>query len=478
MTRAIVLGGGVAGLAAAYRLLQLRPDWQVTVFEEEERVGGLAACWKVEGFSADLGPHRIYTELPEIEALLPELVEQDQMLTVARRSELLLRGHFYRYPVRAGELLRQMGVVTMVRLGLSAVAGKVAGFLKGRTSNYEDWMVASFGRGVYRLIIEPYTRKVWKIEPAQLSSEVARVRVSAGNVNRLVQQLLGRTGGRKGTQSALSSFSYLRGGVEGLVRSLEQKVIKAGGEIVTSRRVCGFRGSEGGLHQVEICMADAGGLPVAESADFIISTVPVTNLVRMLQPVKADEAARKTADELVYIGLILVGVVVRRPRFTANSWIYFPEEQFVFNRSYEPKNFDPSMAPEDRSLAVFEVTARWDSDLWKSPDGEIIERVKSDAVKSGLLQKEEIETAFAVRIPYTYPLYSTGYHQKLDTVFGYLGQFSNLVSTGRQGLFNHNNMDHSMLMGIRAAECVAEGEKPAQRWYAGLEQFAGFRIVD
>src|SRR5215207_3311334 len=111
----VILGGGVAGLAAAYRLLQLQPGWQVTIVEKADRVGGLAVGWRNDEFAADLGPHRIYTELTEIEALLPELIAKDQMITVQRRSELLLGGHYYRYPVRATELLRVMGPLRMAR---------------------------------------------------------------------------------------------------------------------------------------------------------------------------------------------------------------------------------------------------------------------------------------------------------------------------------------------------------------------------
>lgn len=477
--KVIILGGGVAGLATAYRLQQLRPEWRITILEKDSRVGGLAVGWRNKEFSADLGPHRIYTELPEIEALLPELISRDQMITVQRRSELLLDGHFYQYPVRATELLRVMGPVRMARLGFSAVGGKLRG-LTEKPRNYEEAMVANFGRAVYQMIVEPYTRKVWKIAPRELSEEVARVRVSAGNVNRLVRQLFSRKEGRKGTQSALNSFAYIRGGVEGLVKSLEAKVRAAGATILTEQDVTGFKiGEAGEVSQVTV---RGGSQAESHAADAVISTLPITDLVGMLRPHNSSTAASSAAEGLVYVGLILVALVVKRPQFTANSWIYFPEEKFVFNRSYEPRNFDASMAPADRTMVVFEVTARWDEPLWQQSDEELITAVKADAIRSRLVGEDEIEAAFAVRVPHTYPLYTTDYQERLNTIFGYLREFENLVSTGRQGLFNHNNMDHSMLMGIRAAETLAaadeKGTAAARTWYDNLHQFANFRIVD
>jgi protoporphyrinogen oxidase len=465
-------------LAAAYRLLQLKPDWQVLILEQAERVGGLAVGWRNNEFAADLGPHRIYTELPEIEALLPELIAKDEMLTVQRRSELLLDGHFYQYPVRAGELLKVMGPVRMARFGFSAIAGKLRGFVS-KARNYEDAMIANFGRAVYQAIVEPYTRKVWKIAPRELSEEVARVRVSAGNVNRLVRQLLGRADGKKGTQSALSSFTYIRGGVEGLVKNLEAKACSAGANIELEQEVTGLHLN--GTQVAQVAVNSPTG-PRLVSADYFISTLPITDLVSMLQSTQPDPASATARDGLVYIGLVLVALVVTRSQFTPNSWIYFPEDEFVFNRSYEPRNFDPSMAPQDRTMVVFEVTARWDEPLWKMSDPAIIEAVRRDALKTGLLHEDEIEAAFAVRVPHTYPLYSIDYQQRLETIFQYLRRFTNLVTTGRQGLFNHNNMDHSMLMGIRAAETTAAADSAngnaAEPWYANLNQFANFRIVD
>lgn len=471
---ALILGGGVCGLAAAYRLLQLAPGCRVTVLEAGPRTGGLAASWRCDEFSADLGPHRVYTELPEIEALLPELIARDEEMTVTRRSQLLLGGHMYRYPVRPAELLRVMGPVRMGALGFSAVAGKVRGLARP-PRNYEDAMVAAFGRGVYDLIIAPYTRKVWKTDPAGLHAEVARVRVSAGGATRMLRSLFAR-GGAKTSQTALSHFTYIRGGAEGLVRSLQRKVEELGGVIETGCRVEGLDARDGRVTGVR----PAGGGP-ARTADMVISTIPVTDLVGHLGATHPDADAASAAGGLDYLGLVLAGIVLRRGAMSPNCWLYFPEDGIVFNRAYEPRNFDPGMAPEGRTMVVFEVTARWDDPLWTAPADDTAQAVLADALRLGLFARDEVENVFALKVKHTYPLYRLDYAERLGRVHRYLAGFRNLLSTGRQGLFNHNNMDHSMLVGMRAAELAvsagADGDAAA-RWYAGLGQFAHFRIVD
>ena len=66
----------------------------------------------------------------------------------------------------------------------------------------------------------------------------------------------------------------------------------------------------------------------------------------------------------------------------------------------------------------------------------------------------------------------------LARVHDYLRTFPNLISAGRQGLFNHNNMDHCIAMGRAAARCVQAHDAPAAPWCDDLDQFDNFRIVD
>lgn len=487
--RTYILGGGLAGLAAAYRLSLLRPGTKISVIEQEAEFGGLASLWQIGDFSADLGPHRIYTELPEIQALLPELISEGEKLTVPRKSELLLKNHFYRYPVQAPELLRHLGPFTVGRLGFSAVCGKLRGMVNSDAANYEDFMVKAFGRQAYRLIAEPYTRKVWKINPKELAADVARVRISAGNASAIIRQWIKKDKDSSAAKpTALKSFTYFKGGVQGLVKSLTDKCAKAGVEFIKGTTVRGLTFRPSGDIDAVICTDDRD-FEHTYFAENVISTLPLPDLMDMVAKGKenndlfAEESellktAKATADTLDYIGLILIAVMVDKPQVTPNSWIYFPEEYLIFNRAYEPKNFDPGMAPSGKSLLMLEVTSRWNQVPWNLSDAQITEQARLDLVSTGILKYEEIRDMAVRRLPHTYPLYTTDYKEKLETVFRCLERTENLVSTGRQGLFNHNNMDHSMLMGIRAADAVINSPNPAKIWYNKLNQFDHFRIVD
>jgi protoporphyrinogen oxidase len=175
----VVLGAGVAGLAAAHYLSRSSRQ-AVIVLEREERVGGLASTLDWEGCRIDLGPHRIYTLLPEIERFILDLLG-DEVLRVRRQSSMFLRGRYLRYPVSFGEILKTLGFACAARIGLG-YAGSLLSFWKRLSrseESYADYISSRFGGYLYRLLFQDYAIKVWQEDPSNLSADMARVRLAA-----------------------------------------------------------------------------------------------------------------------------------------------------------------------------------------------------------------------------------------------------------------------------------------------------------
>src|SRR5690606_25404556 len=86
--RVIIIGGGVAGLGAALRLAR-SGRFRPLILEREREPGGLARSLHFKGLSTDLGPHRLHTELPEVEDLFSEACAPS-LYTVQRRSRIYL----------------------------------------------------------------------------------------------------------------------------------------------------------------------------------------------------------------------------------------------------------------------------------------------------------------------------------------------------------------------------------------------------
>ena len=101
--RVVVLGAGVTGLSAAYRLSQ-NPDTEVHVFEKESEVGGLCRSFREDGFILDYGPHKFYTL---IEGVLEEMCQLmgDDFLVREKSQNLFINGKYFDFPLKMTEML-------------------------------------------------------------------------------------------------------------------------------------------------------------------------------------------------------------------------------------------------------------------------------------------------------------------------------------------------------------------------------------
>lgn len=475
-TPAVIIGGGVAGLASALRLGQsgrIAP----LVLESEDKPGGLARSLHFKGVSTDLGPHRLHTELPEVKELIASIAGPS-LYTVKRRSRIYLRGKFLDYPPSPLQALAHLGPLRVAGFGISRLLQSLRPAAPEQT--YESLMRRAFGPALYEFLLRPYTQKVWKTDPAEIHPDTARVRVSAGSLGKMIMGLFRRE--KQGSETALREFLYVRGGVETLVRHLVEHAKAAGAELRLSKPVTSIRlvqGTKPGRWRAGAIDCAGEELEIPEGGT-VISTVPLTVLLGdLLPPVPELEPARRAASGLTYLNFIFVCVIVNRKIISGDNWLYFPEPEWIFNRAYEAKNFDPEMGPEDRSVLCVEITCRPGDALEREADEAITARVIEQLERTGLFRADEVDETLVYRLRYGYPLYSLDYAERLDTIFKGLASIDNLLSSGRQGLFNHNNTDHSIFMGLRAADAILEGGLvPADRWYAAVDRFKHFRIVD
>ena len=464
----VILGGGVAGLAAGHYLA--RAGHAVTVVERGPVTGGLCASFKSHGFTLDYGPHKLYSVVPGI---LDELrsIMGDGLLEHRKKNRIRLLGRYMDYPLSLGNLLPLLGPVRATKLGLG-YAGALAGGLLGRRepASYEEYILQRFGRGVYELVFEPLAWKVWG-DPKQLSAELARARIPSGGASELILRLLEL---RANTEDLDAKFFYYpKGGFGAWPERLAEGIRAAGGRLLTGATPRKLERQGGIVRAVEV---EAGGASERLPCDVLISSIPIHALAALLHPGDAEVEAE--TRRLRLRDLALVYVILKQDRLTDDHWIFFPERQYPFNRLFEQKAMSAELGPEGRTAVCCDITCDEGDALWSSPDEALVKRCLDAMVEAGLTRPEALDTGFVKRFRRFYPMYTVDFRERLGAVYDRLRVAENLILTGRLGMFNYNNSDHCLDMGRFIATEMDRGQSPREIW-AGLEErVRSYKIVD
>jgi len=171
---AVIIGGGPAGLTAAFELA--RHGVPVIVLEQDRQVGGLARTVEYRGFRFDIGGHRFFTKVPAVQALWRHMLGPD-FLVRPRLSRIFYGGKFYDYPLKPLNVVKNLGIVTTVADLASYVVAKLRP-IRPEVS-FADWVTNRFGRRLYRTFFKTYTEKVWGIPCERIAAQWAAQRIVA-----------------------------------------------------------------------------------------------------------------------------------------------------------------------------------------------------------------------------------------------------------------------------------------------------------
>ncbi|MFO1036821.1 MAG: FAD-dependent oxidoreductase [Geminicoccaceae bacterium] len=441
-----VIGAGPAGLTAAYRLQQLGA--QVELFEASSTVGGLARTIELWGQRVDMGPHRFFSKDARVNRLWLEVIGRDYRM-VERCTRIFYGGRFYDYPLRATNALRTMGP--------GRAAACLASYARELLSpscppesirTFEDWVVSRFGRQLYEMFFKSYSEKLWGIPCHELDADFAAQRIKGFSLGEAVRDMLGLNKGSHRTLVDL--FAYPTAGTGEVYERMSRAVVEAGGKVHLSRPI--RKVATDGSTVIGIEPTD--GPPLA--FDHVVSTMPLTHLVRGLGTLPA-EVERATAN-LRYRNTILVFLHVEAVDLFKDQWVYVHAPSVGTGRVTNFRNWVPELYGEQRSSVLACEYWCYDEDaIWTEADATLVDRATRELREISLLAGQPVIGGHVVRLPRCYPVYASGYKAALDPIVEHLRKFANLWPIGRYGSFKYNNQDHSILMGLLAAENIMQG---------------------
>ncbi|MBE6091831.1 MAG: NAD(P)/FAD-dependent oxidoreductase [Selenomonas ruminantium] len=492
MKTAIIIGAGPAGLTAAYYLLK-ETDIHPIIIEKEDFVGGIARTVEYKGNRMDIGGHRFFSKNQEIvdlwEKLLPvqgkkamddKLLKRncqlqdngpdpetadEVMLNRHRISRILYMRRFFDYPISLG--INTIANLGLMRLMLVIVSYIKAVFVKLPENNLENFMINRFGKKLYKMFFKDYTHKVWGRYPAEIDASWGSQRIKGVSVYKMLAHFVAQVlhiRSHKVETSLIDHFYYPKYGPGQLWQKMKVEIEKQGGEIYLNCAVQELIREKGRI--VGVKTQQDREIEVWH-ADYIISSMPIKDLVRDIQDDNLPAEVKDVADGLLYRDFITVGVLVDKLKLknttkiktlgniVPDCWIYIQEPDVKIGRLQIFNNWSPYLVqdPAHKVWLGLEYFCQENDDKWTMPNEEFIQFAIGELERIGVISAEDVEDSVCIHVPKAYPAYF-GRYKDFAVVRKYLDSIENLYCIGRNGQHRYNNMDHSMMTAIEAVKTI------------------------
>ncbi len=445
----VVIGGGPAGLTAAYLLA--KDGHAVTVLEADRKVGGISRTEDYKGYRFDIGGHRFFTKIEPVQRLWEEILGED-FLCVPRLSRIHYRGHFFDYPLRARNAL--------TGLGLWRSFGIVLSYLKAQfrpspiEENFEQWVSNRFGKKLYEIFFRTYTEKVWGIPCTEIRSEWAAQRIQNLSLGRAILDATSINRRSKKIKSLIDEFHYPRLGPGQMWEACRDRIRKLGGEVLMNHEAHELVLRAGRVVAVK---ARHDGKEVAIECDHVISSMALRDLVRTCGD-QAPEQARTAAEGLRYRDFLVVTLMVDEPHLFPDNWIYVHTPGVKVGRIQNFNNWSRAMVPDkDRTCLGMEYFCFEGDGLWNSDDADLIRLASEEIDRLNLAPADKIRDGCVIRQQRAYPIYDSAYQGHIDGIREFIDPIDNLHTVGRNGMHKYNNQDHSMLTAMMAVQNMNGG---------------------
>lgn len=422
----VILGAGLAGLSAAYH-------GGGRVYEKSDIVGGACISPHIDGYTFDLGIHVLHTK----NQYVLKLLQQDLGLTLdqqTRAAQVYSFNTLTRYPFQANTFGLPIPIAKECLTSFIEVWCKRKDRDNQVFANYEDWIKATFGTGTARHFMIPYSQKFWTVPPKQMTTDWMDVRIPVPTLDEVVEGAL--TDQKRGF-GPNAAFRYPP--AHGFA-AIPNGFVKSGVTVNLNKEAIRIDLSK---KQVEFSNG------IIDKYDVLISTIPIPELVRLLD---APQEIISAAKQLRYNSIMCVNLGINREKITNSHWIYYPEKKYCFFRISFLMNFARSMAPAGKSSISAEVAYSPNHPIDKD---KIAKTVIKNLIEAKVLRaQDKIELVDLRDIKYAYVIYDHNRKENLSRIKNFFKKYS-VILAGRYGSWEYQWTDDAILDGKKATEEAA-----------------------
>ncbi len=501
--KVIIIGAGPAGLTTAYELLKDNNNYDVTILEESNDIGGISKTVEFDGYRIDTGIHRFFSKDDRVNELWQKLLpvqgkpsyedkklgiekslvkggpdpEKDEKVFLIRNrlTRIYYMKKFFDYPVSLNkETICNMGVKITFISGFSYLKSCM---IKKKEDSLENFYINRFGKKLYSMFFEDYTEKVWGRKPSLISADWGSQRVKGVSIRAVLKDAFAKKFNKKNSSntetSLIEQFYYPKLGSGQMWETLAEEVEKLGGKVLKNHKVVQINFKDMNINSVE---CDVNGKKKEIKGDIFISSMPIKDLVEQLNGDKVPSSVYKIATGLPYRSFMTVGLIVDKTNLknltniptlgnvVPDNWIYMQEPEVRMGRIQFFNNWSPYIFPDKKRMEkevfmALEYFCDENDKYWNMSDDEFIKFAIDEAVQIGVIDSaDQVMHSVRTMVKKAYPAYFDTYYE-LDKVKKYLNKIDNLYCIGRNGQHRYNNMDHSMITGMETANIIKNGDK-------------------
>ncbi len=415
MAEIVILGGGVAGVSAAWHAR--RAGREAVIFEARERWGGLLDHFHTGGFRFDNAVHFAFSKNESYS----EVLKMTEMISHRPEPYNYEQGRWLKHPVQNNLYLLP------VEEKVEAIKSFVARPGRSESDDYRQWLTEQFGEVIASRFPARYTEKYWTVPAERLSTKWIGNRLYRPS---LEEVLFGAMTDKTPSTYYLPELFYPRRGgfraiLEPLVKDLDLRTGKEAIHIDTGKKYVEFKDGS------------------REHYSLLVSSVPLPELIDMLEkkPGEVEEAAK----QLWATSIALVSLGFKAPQAGEHLWFYVYDRDILPARVHAPYRKSPDNAPPDCSSLQFETYFSRHKPLQTSNEA-LVEHVVAAVEKMGLAAADDVIAADCRVLPYANVVFEKGMTAKRDFVLEHLAELG-IIPVGRFGEWDYLWTDQSFLSG-------------------------------
>lgn len=460
MKKIIILGAGITGLSTAWKLSERNFD--ITIIEKDNTVGGLAKTIKFNNNYVDIGPHSFFSEDEEIYKTVRSLFNDDaeNFIKVKRSVKMFFMNYYVDYPLSAKSILFQMGPIIPILSCFSFLKSLIKSFfikkkISDKRLNVKKWAIENFGYFLYKNFFKPYTEQFWKIKTEELSHNVIPASKKLDFAKTLKHLFLSKyleiskrePGSLNLVQRESLPTFYPKKGFGEISKKIEEIVLKNKCIINKNENI------EKIIFNKNKCEYNIYTNKRDYVCDVLISTIPINYLVKNFDPVNKNKNVLDASKNLNYLALTILYLVVKKKNILNCQYCYFVGKPY--NRIAELNLFSHEVSSKETTVLSIEISCHQNSEIWNSSENSIFDMCVENMEKDKILNKTDIVDWKIVKVPNVYPIYKINYEKDLKIIQNELRRYKNFYSIGRIGEFYYGDIDQMIKIGFDTAKKIA-----------------------